>query len=31
MHAVLDRSRANITLARLQIARLDTVFDEIGR
>ena len=31
MHAVLDRSHANITLARLQIARLDAVLDEAAR
>ena len=28
MHAVLDKKSANLTLARLQIARLDAVFDE---
>ena len=28
MHAVLDKTSANLTLARLQIMRLDTLFDE---
>lgn len=28
MHAVLDKSSANLTLARLQIQRLDALFDE---
>jgi hypothetical protein len=28
MHAVLDKTSANLTLARLQIMRLDVVFDE---
>jgi hypothetical protein len=28
MHAVLDKTSANLTLARLQIMRLDAVFDE---
>lgn len=28
MHAVLDKSSANLTLARLQIQRLDTLFDQ---
>ena len=31
LHAVLDRSQANITLARLQIARLDAVLDGAAR
>ena len=28
MHALLDRTTANLTLARLQIMRMDTLFDE---
>ena len=28
MHAVLDKTSANLTLARLQIMRLDVLFDE---
>jgi hypothetical protein len=28
MHAVLDKASANLTLARLQILRLDAMFDE---
>jgi hypothetical protein len=28
LHAVLDKTHANLTLARLQILRMDTVFDE---
>jgi hypothetical protein len=28
LHAVLDKTHANLTLARLQIARMDAVFDE---
>jgi len=28
VHAVLDKTHANLTLARLQIARMDAVFDE---
>lgn len=28
LHAVLDKSQANVTLARLQIGRLDTLFDD---
>ena len=28
VHAVLDKTRANLTLARLQILRLDALFDE---
>ncbi|WP_280155706.1 hypothetical protein [Piscinibacter sp. XHJ-5] len=28
LHAVLDKTHANLTLARLQIARMDSVFDE---
>ncbi len=28
LHAVLDKSHANLTLARLQVGRLDAIFDE---
>jgi len=28
MHAVLDKTSANLTLARLQILRMDAMFDE---
>jgi hypothetical protein len=28
LHAVLDKTHANLTLARLQILRMDTLFDE---
>jgi hypothetical protein len=28
MHAVLDKTSANLTLARLQILRMDAIFDE---
>ena len=30
LHAVLDKEHANLTLARLQIQRLDEIFDESG-
>jgi hypothetical protein len=30
LHAVLDKSRANLTLARLQVARMDPLFDAAG-
>jgi hypothetical protein len=30
LHAVLDKSRANLTLARLQVARMDPLFDAPG-
>ena len=30
LHAVLDKSRANLTLARLQVARMDPLFDTAG-
>lgn len=30
LHAVLDKSHANLTLARLQIMRMDALFDEPG-
>jgi hypothetical protein len=30
MHAVLDKTHANLTLARLQIMRMDALFDEPG-
>ena len=30
LHALLDKSRANLTLARLQVARMDPLFDEAG-
>ena len=30
LHAVLDKSHANLALARLQIARLDGLFDDAG-
>jgi len=30
LHAVLDKTHANLTLARLQIMRMDAVFDEPG-
>ena len=28
LHAVLDKTHANLTLARLQIGRMDSLFDE---
>jgi len=28
LHAVLDKTHANLTLARLQILRMDAIFDE---
>ena len=30
LHAVLDMSKANLTLVRLQILRMDTLFEELG-
>ena len=30
LHAVLDKQHANLTLARLQLQRLDEIFDEAG-
>ena len=30
LHAVLDKTHANLTLARLQVQRMDTLFDEAG-
>ena len=30
LHAVLDKTQANLTLARLQVLRLDSVFDDAG-
>jgi hypothetical protein len=30
LHAVLDKTHANLTLARLQIARMDALFDAAG-
>jgi hypothetical protein len=31
LHAVLDKTHANLTLARLQIMRMDALFDEPGQ
>jgi len=28
MHAVLDKTSANLTLARLQVLRMDSLFEE---
>ena len=30
LHAVLDKTHANLTLARLQVQRMDAIFDETG-
>ena len=31
MHAVLDKASANLTLARLQVLRMDALFDDAGK